>query len=92
VRHIDYVAQLVGPQHVALGIDYMFDSSEFMQPARASTELWPPEWGYGSGAGTLGPEAIPAIAAGLERLGYPASAVQGVLGENLMRVAHAVWR
>lgn len=92
VRHIDYVAQLVGPQHVALGIDYMFDSSEFLQPARASTELWPPEWGYGSGAGTLGPEAIPAIATGLERLGYPASAVQGVLGENLMRVANAVWR
>ncbi len=92
VRHIDYVAQLVGPAHVALGIDYMFDSSELLEPGRASTELWPPEWGYGSGARILAPEAIPEIAAGLERLGYPAAALQGVLGENLMRVADEVWK
>lgn len=92
VRHVDYVAQLVGAEHVALGIDYMFDSSEFQQPGRANAELWPREWGYGSGAGTLTPESIPEIAAGLGRLGYPHAAIRGVMGENLLRVADRVWK
>lgn len=92
VRHIDYVAQLVGAQHVSLGIDYMFDSGEFQEPGRASQDIWPREWGYGSGSGILAPEAIPEIAAGLGRLGYPAAAVRGVMGENLVRVADAVWK
>ncbi len=90
-RHIDYVAQLVGAAHVALALDYMFDSGELQEPGRASSEIWPPEWGYGSGLGCLAPEAIPEIAAELSRLGYPDEALQGVLGENLMRVAATVW-
>ena len=92
VRHVDYVAQLVGAKHVSLGLDYLFDSGEFRQPGRANADIWPRAWGYGSGAGTLAPEAIPEIAAGLARLGYPDAAIQGVMGENLMRVADAVWK
>jgi len=92
VRHIDYVAQLVGAEHVALGLDYMFGGSAVEQPGRESRELWPPEWGYGAGMGFLGPEAIPDVAAGLTRLGYPRTAIGGILGENLVRVAQAVWR
>jgi len=91
VRHVDHVAQLVGAQHAALGLDYMFDSGELQAPGRASLDMWPPEWGYGSGSGILAPEAIPEIAAGLERLGYPAASIRGVMGENLLRVADAVW-
>jgi hypothetical protein len=70
----------------------MFNGSGSEEPGRASRELWPAEWGYRAGMGFLGPEAIPEIAEGLVRLGYPANAVSGVLGENLMRVADAVWR
>lgn len=92
VRAIDYVVQLVGAGHAALGLDYMFDAGELQEPGRANPDLWPPEWGYGSGAGIVPPEAIPDIAAGLERLGYGAAAVRGVMGENLMRVAETVWK
>jgi membrane dipeptidase len=92
VRNVDYVVQLVGPGHAGLGLDYMVKSDELMDPGRASAAMWPPEWGYGSGSKNLPPEAIPEIADGLERLGYSAEAVQGVMGENLMRVAGAVWK
>jgi membrane dipeptidase len=92
VRAIDHVVQLVGPGHAALGLDYLFKMGELQEPGRANPALWPPGWGYGSGAGTVAPEAVPEIAAGLDRLGYGAEAVRGILGENLMRVAQAVWK
>lgn len=92
VRALDYVAQLVGPEHAALGLDYLFHRGELQEPGRANAAMWPPEWGYGSGMGTVPPEAIPEIAAGLARLGYPAAAVRGIMGENLMRVAEAIWK
>jgi membrane dipeptidase len=91
VRHIDYVAQLVGAKHVGLGLDYMFQGSGVEEPGRKSRELWPAEWGYRAGMGFLPPEAIPDIAAGLQKLGYPAADLRGILGENLLRVADAVW-
>ncbi len=92
VRNIDYVAQLVGAPHAALGLDYMFRSSELNEPGRGGKEIWPPEWGYGRGSGFAPPEVIPEIRAGLERLGYPDASVRQVLGDNLVRVADAVWK
>jgi membrane dipeptidase len=92
VRNIDYVAQLVGAGHAGLGLDYMFKSSELDEPGRGGPEIWPREWGYGRGTGFAPPEVLPEIAAGLERLGYPAASIRGILGENLLRVADAVWK
>jgi membrane dipeptidase len=92
VRNLDYVAQLVGAEHAGLGLDYMFKSSELDEPGRGSADIWPREWGYGRGSGFAPPEVIPEIRAGLERLGYPAGAIRGVLGDNWLRVADSVWR
>jgi membrane dipeptidase len=92
VRNIDYVAQMTGAEHVGLGLDYMFKGSGVEEPGRKSRELWPAEWGYGAGMGFLGPESVQEIADGLARLGYKPAAISGILGENLMRVAEAVWQ
>ncbi|MFZ2509088.1 MAG: membrane dipeptidase [Steroidobacteraceae bacterium] len=92
VHNIDYVSQLIGAEHVALGLDYMFKGSGVEEPGRESRELWPAEWGYRAGMEFLGPESMPDIAEGLTRLGYTPAAINGILGENLMRVADAVWK
>jgi membrane dipeptidase len=92
VHNIDYVSQLIGSEHVALGLDYMFKGSGVEEPGRKSRELWPAEWGYRAGMEFLGPESIPEIAEGLTGLGYSPAAISGILGENLMRVAEAVWK
>ncbi len=91
-RNIDYVAQLVGAGHVGLGLDYMFKSSELDEPGRGGPEIWPREWGYGRGTGFAPPEVIPEIRAILVRLGYAESDLRGIFGENLLRVADAVWK
>jgi membrane dipeptidase len=93
VRHIDYVAQLVGVSHVALGIDCVFDVGELDDWIKTFPEYFPP-----SVLKTCGqperpkPELLPEITEGLMRLGYSDRDIRSVLGENFLRVAAAVWR
>jgi membrane dipeptidase len=92
VRHVDYVAQLVGPSHVGLGLDYVFDEQELADFVSAHPERFPPEE-YGTGRPALvRPEQIPQIAERLIGLGYGVEDVKGILGGNHLRVARAVWR
>ena len=92
VRHIDYVAALVGPQHVGLGLDFVFDPSELDALVENSPELFPPEKGYRKGLRMVEPEQIPEIADRLLHLGWDDDAVLGLLGGNNLRVAEQVWR
>jgi membrane dipeptidase len=91
VEHIDYVAQLVGPDHVGLGIDYVFDAQELADFLAQNPDVFPPEK-YSDGIKMVAPEQIPEIAQGLLQRGYRAEDVRKVLGENHVRVARLVWR
>ena len=92
VRHIDYVATLVGPEHVGLGLDFVFDASELDDLVENNPELFPPEKGYGKGLRMVEPERIPEIAERLLQLGWDDNAIRGLLGANNLRVAEQVWR
>jgi membrane dipeptidase len=93
VRHIEYVAELVGAEHVGLGLDYCFDIGEVDAFMADNPELFPPDKGYGAGRmATVEPERIPIIAEALLIRGWKDSEVAGVLGENNLRVAQQVWR
>ena len=90
VTHIDYVAQLVGPEHVGIGLDYCFDSEEVNAYVRANPKMYPKD-DFSSGIRMVAPEALGSIAAGLVRCGYPRSAIGKILGGNFLRVARANW-
>lgn len=92
IEHIDYAAQLIGPEHVGLGLDYVFDTQELDDFVKAHPDLFPPEKGYGTGIAMVEPERFPEIAEALLKRGYPEAAVEGILGHNSLRVARAVWR
>lgn len=94
VRHIDYAVNLIGPEHVGLGLDYVYDTSEFDELLAKMPETFPAALGYAPGMSMpmVEPERIPAIGQALLDLGYPESAVTGILGANLMRVASQVWK
>jgi membrane dipeptidase len=91
VDHIDYVANLVGPEHVGIGLDYVYDVEMFTAFVVAQPEKYPPESGYRD-IKQLAPEEGPGITAELLRRGYSESDVRGILGENWLRVCRQVWK
>ncbi|MES2490083.1 MAG: membrane dipeptidase [Pseudomonadota bacterium] len=92
VRHVRYVADLVGPQHVGIGLDYVFDSKELDEYVTSSPQTFPPELGYGAGIKMVEPERIPVIAEALLASGWSDGDLEGFLGANNLRVARAVWK
>ncbi|MGE0719382.1 MAG: dipeptidase, partial [Alphaproteobacteria bacterium] len=103
IDHIDYTVQLVGPDHVALGIDYYGAQHPYAsaEEARALYDGWvasghwnpasypPPPYHYPQGIET--PDKLPAIAPALAARGYDADAIRKILGGNWVRVFRAVW-
>ena len=96
LRHIDHVAQLVGPQHIGLGIDFVYD-----QPALTRGHDSRPAWNPSDEAfgGTsrdevryIEPESLPMLTDALLAHGYSETDTRGILGENWLRVARRVWK
>jgi len=90
-EHVDYVVQLVGIEHVGLGLDYVFDAEEANEYARANPGMFPTDEGYAEGIRMVAPEQVRAIAGTLIRRGYAAADVRRVMGGNFVRVARATW-
>jgi membrane dipeptidase len=92
-RHVDYVAELAGIDHVAIGLDYVFDTQELLEYLRSNPELFgaqarSPETGFDS----VAPEQLRDVVAVLAKLGYSDAELEKILGLNLLRVATAVWK
>jgi membrane dipeptidase len=91
VRHIEYVLELVGPDHVAIGLDYIYDRVELNEYVVAHPDLYPPSEGYGTGIAMLEPERLPDLVDRLLVRGHPQTTVAAILGENWLRVATQCW-
>jgi len=92
VRHIEYVAELVGIQYVGLGLDYVFDQKELADFVAANPEVFPADLGYGRAMSLLKPNHLVDISAALDRRGFASGEIASVLGMNWVRHAHTVWR
>jgi membrane dipeptidase len=91
VDHIDHVSALVGPQHVGLGLDYVYDLPTFEAFVARMPERYPPEAGYANLA-QLELEDTPRITQELLRRRYSEKEIRGILGENWLRVCAEAWR
>ena len=91
-RHVDHVVQLVGPAHVSIALDYVFDLQELDDYMRTMQHTFPPGLGYELGARFVPPEQIGEIVATLQGWGYGQADLQALLGGNLMRLARQVWK
>jgi membrane dipeptidase len=91
-RHIDHVVQTAGPEHVGLGLDYVYDMTELIEFVRQHPEQFPAHLGYADGVKFAPPETLEPLVAALFRRGYDAAHVRGILGGNFLRLARQVWR
>ena len=92
LRQLRYVIDLVGPEHVGIGLDYVFDRVEFDEFVKHNPMLFPPGLEAPTGMPMVEPEAISEIAEGLLRDNLDEKQVRGVLGLNWLRVAKKVWK
>ncbi|MFT4198440.1 MAG: membrane dipeptidase [Pseudoxanthomonas sp.] len=92
VRHIDYAVQLIGPEHVGLGLDYMINMREIDEYLEKMKATLPPGHGYERGIQFVEPERLEQIVERLLQLGYDEAAMTAILGGNWLRVARQVWK
>ena len=103
IRHIDYIAELVGPEHVGLGIDYVPDFGS-APPKGAGFDSTSHDEGYRRASGGkseaprfedikyVEPEGLPPLTEALIARDYSEGDIRRILGENWLRVARQVWK
>lgn len=90
--HIDHFIGLVGPEHVGLGLDFVYDNDELTDAVATAEHIWPPGFGYGASLRCVPPESLPRLTEALLAQGHSEDVVAGILGGNFLRVARQVWR
>jgi membrane dipeptidase len=89
-RQLFHLLDLVGPDHVAIGLDHVIDRAELAAHVRERPDMYPPD--IDGDLAMLGPDALEAIVEGMLRRGVQQSAIEAVLGGNWLRLAETVWR
>ena len=92
-RHLDHYVQLVGAEHVCIGFDVIFDAHAMSRWAKGRPGEWPvtrdPAW---PGFNYAQPEQLVELVGLMLSHGYPDSGIQGILGQNYLRVCTQVWK
>jgi membrane dipeptidase len=91
-RHADYIVQLVGPEHIGIGLDFVLDYEKFWRSIMPETDKWPALAGRTRVVTRYArPEQLVEVAELMFKRGYKENDVKGFLGENFLRVARQVW-
>ena len=95
VNHIDYYLDLIGSDHVGIGLDYFSDGdtgSGFNETVSRNAHFWPKAQYPDGGLRCAVPAQIFEIASEMLRRKHNEDVVRSVLGGNFRRVAAQVWK
>jgi membrane dipeptidase len=93
VNHIAHAADLVGPEHVGIALDYAFDAENVDDLLEENKAYWPESEDYGRWPTSyVPPKQLMDITETMVKRGFRDREILGVLGGNFMRVASEVWK
>ena len=92
VRHIDYAVELIGPAHVGIGTDYVFDNNDLNRELAENPQIFPETYRRAGRIDFFPPEQLVPLEAELFSRGYPAADIAAIMGGNFLRVARQVWK
>jgi membrane dipeptidase len=94
LAHLDHIADLVGVEHVGLGLDY-FSTDQAGYDMRVSTGVWDPKHypppPYRFPAEIEDASKLSNLVPALLRRGYSETDARKILGENFVRVFREAW-
>jgi membrane dipeptidase len=94
IRHIDYIANLVGIEHVGIGLDYIYNDQIDDLPDDIDMNYWWPSHSFQKRqfpCSFLPPESISSLTHKLSQY-YSKTEVQMILGKNMMNLASKIWK
>ena len=91
IDHVDYAVELVGPEHVGLSTDFVFDDHG-LDIGPDDAYLFDESYARWDEVDDLPPERLLEVGDRLRERGYPDRAVAAILGGNFLRVAGQLWR
>jgi membrane dipeptidase len=92
-KHVDYIANLVGPTHVGFGTDYVLDVDGFWEWVKVNPFMWPENEGYVRQFSKFSqPGQLLEVVELMLAAGYADNDIESILGGNIKRVCEAVWK
>ena len=92
VEHVCHYADLVGPEHVGIGLDHVHVAFDLAEEVSGRPDYWPPGQQYDTpGITCAHPSQARGICEQLLDRGFSDAEVTGILGGNFLRVAEQVW-
>jgi membrane dipeptidase len=96
VRHIRYAADLVGVEHVGIGVDSVVDRDEFgklLERYPRAMKAWPGLTAEDMRSYVFAePEQLPRLTEALLAEGFSEDETKAIMGGNFLRVAQQVWK
>ena len=92
---IDHYVNLIGPRHVGIGLDYLYDLPAWLDIVQTpnNASRYPDDGDYRRmDVRFADPEELPELTEIMLQHGYADKDVRGVLGENWLRVIREVWK
>ncbi len=90
VRHIEYAIDKIGPDHVGIALDYVFDIAEFELAILEDPASYPPDL-YSAGAQMVPPAGLGDIHEALRARGHRAADLAKIFGLNHLGIAEQIW-
>ncbi len=93
IKHIVYLCELVGAEHVGIGFDYSPPTGLDLNAILGSRpDFWPAGQAYDTPQIThASPAQLPDLTNSLQRRGFGDNELRGILGGNFRRVATQTW-